>query len=517
MLKTQYNHKNIILNILNCIDSISEVLFIIFRLNLVPRLFSNIFMMILTNIYSKYLLWDLMKRNINYNHLIFVTGCDICLYVYNIQGYHYIIVSIIINSLKNLNSKKYLDLAIRIGILSLKENLCVLVLLASVITLFYEGFKKMSNPFNNIKNEIRLFLKNLAIICGIPVLIFTLFYSWELKGLMNHSVLSSKFSSKFQFSLPDFNIKRGFDFKSIDYESNAVTDKFVMDRSVTSLISLKHKSFFINSEVVSGIQEFTFFSTIHKIHKDDFVDEEPRFIKNGDIIKFQSLKNDLFIGSARTDSEVKFVKITQGTYVDDEDLWEVVCDGYLHARETEVQFKHVKSGEWLCAKMDNKIASLYASAYSEKYSRVFIIGNNKNHDYFRANFKDYRSNEKVKRFTGYGFIQMFFDYISKIENDNTFSSDRTYLINIIFGIGIFLMILFNYISSRRYKTLINLSSYALQINFFYISYLLASLIIKTNSTMVLLLLETAVLLITESVVDSSSKSISIIKLKQLNG
>ncbi|ELA41503.1 uncharacterized protein VICG_01487, partial [Vittaforma corneae ATCC 50505] len=320
-------------------------------------------------------------------------------------------------------------------------------------------YQKLINPKNSVLKTLLGGLKPTALFILLPIIFLAAFISFDLHVRNTHSQESLGFSLPFQSSLKNFDITQGF-INSHSPNNSLETDLYVMDRSIISVMSKKHNAFFSIGESVEGSKKFTRFCEIHKIHGQDFDDEEPRFIKDGDYVKFKHIEEDKFVGMKRNDSDQKFVELSAGTFESDEDLWQIVTDGYLKTRFSEVEFKNVNSGDQLCAKMVKDQPSLNASFYSDVKSRVFYIADNVNHDYFKANFHDYRTRITTNEYPTHSFFKKLQEYLSTVNlKFNSVAENASGLKKswcMMPGLLSIFILLINGIAARRWKSKISI-------------------------------------------------------------
>lgn len=321
-------------------------------------------------------------------------------------------------------------------------------------------YAKMIDPRNSSKTIIRECLKAFALIIIAPACIFLASAWLDLMIRDRHSIMSLSYSIPFQSSLRDFDVQKGFSgaHSEMVLEKPSETFEYVMDRSIVSLLSKKHKSFFQANGTVLGSNEPVHFCEIHKIHETDFDTEEPRFIKNGDYVKFKDLSKDTFVGVERKDPDAKFIDLSLRSFENDEDLWEVECDGYLRARSAEVRFRNVKSGDYLNARKIKNTSQLTGSYYSETSSRVFFIASNENHEYYRLSFEDTRARSIIKSLPKSSRMALLSEYIRSIKfgewgSPKSFMAElREHLLNVSIGCVVALSLVLNEISKNRYGT-----------------------------------------------------------------
>lgn len=371
-------------------------------------------------------------------------------------------------AIRAIMASEYLQISCYLGLALCCDSFGLILLSVALLKALHDLYNKMINPENGCKIIVGESLKILGSIFVLPICFFIAAVATDLMVRNRHSDMSLNYSIPFQSSLKHFDVEKGFSrghsSRLLPKEESTETHQYVMDRSIISLLSKKHKSFFKIDDAVGGSTEFVHFCEIHKIHEAEFDTEEPRFIKNGNYIKFKDLSEDRFIGAERKDSDTKFVDLYLGNFESDEDLWEVECDGYLRARSTEARFRNVKSGDYLSARKIKSTTQLTSSYYSEDGSRVFYIAANENHEYYKVSFKDSRARSTIKSFPKMSWMSMLVEYIRfiRISQQDSFRNllielkDKA-LLNGSVGCAVVLMLVLNEISRNRYNVSFKIS------------------------------------------------------------
>lgn len=317
-------------------------------------------------------------------------------------------------AIQSFIKEHYLSAAAFLSLLAASDACFYPVGFAFVLLTCKKTYIRLINPNYSIFQTILKGLKTLTLLSVVPLIFCTAFLLLDLSIRDHHSVASLSFPLSFQATLKHFNITQGFiEMHKPGHPSK--TDRYVMDRSIITLHNKKHNVFFSINEVINGSKIFIKFCEIHKIHKKNFEDEEPRFLKNGDFVKFKHIEKDLFVGIKRKDADEKFVELSLGAFEKDEDLWEIITDGYLQARFSEVIFKNVGSGDHLCAKTGTNLPTLSSSFYSDKQSRIFHIAGNINHGYFKNTFNDPRAKETTSEYLRLTFLNKFRVYLGALD------------------------------------------------------------------------------------------------------
>lgn len=269
------------------------------------------------------------------------------------------------------------------------------------------------SPNIKIKDTFFKFLKSILFILIIPLAVCISFLSLDILIRNKHSAESLKYSLEFQAGLKNFNIRNGIA-SAHEPGLRSEADLYVMDRSVISLINYKYRSFFkIDNGVKSTLENVTF-CEIHKVHPAEFKDEEPRFIKNGDIVKFKSISSPNFLGWVKKEGKDKFRNISIAEFKEKEDFWVVETEDYLKARTSQVKFKSVKSNDYLCARKVKQMGSLSVSWASEDTTKIFYVAENANHLYYKTTFEDQRTKVTIVDFKSLSFSKMLLEHIKSI-------------------------------------------------------------------------------------------------------
>jgi len=408
---------------------------------------------------SKMIIGNLILRKHRGRYILSFLFAITCLYLQpelHNDNYHFLELFVCMSLFKSQN---YFQLSILLGLAASSDTIGFVFQAIFLAKYFSKFFSKLSNSKIKCKDTIYEFSKIFLLLLSIPVFLFVSILFADLEIRNNYSPMSYHYSIPFQSALKNFNIANGFETSTGHTpatESSLHTDYYVMDRSVISLVSAHHISFFNFDQAVKGTLSFEDFCEIHKIHNEDFEDEEPRFIKNGDYVKFQSTNSRAFFGIERDDSDKKFIDLKYGEFENDEDIWEVECDGYLRARESLVRFKSIKTGDYLSARKIKNQASIFASYYSSRNSRNFYIAGNQNHDYFIDNFEDPRAALKTKNFPKLSRFERLLELLKGLQ---IFSNDLKNGKNMLFkqkftavaGVFIAVFLMANHISKNRYN------------------------------------------------------------------
>lgn len=365
---------------------------------------------------------------------------------------------------QSFNDEKYNKVALLLSLLAINDSIYIPTSFFVILTLSTRFFMMATDPRNSVEKTVCRYIKITAMVLAIPVVFLISISSLDLSFRNMHSSIALNYPIPFQASLSKFNVYNGFK-DGHGRMSNTLdsTHLYVMDRSVISLLNRKHKVFFEINDTVDSSKEFVEFCEIHKIHEDEFDNEEPRFIKNGDTVKFRHLVDEKYIGIKRTDNDEKFVPLKIENSEDDSDLWEVICDGYLKAWTSEVRFKNLSTGDFLSVRMVKNSGQMMGSYHSEVSSRVFYISSNTNHPFYIESFTDEKARSTVSQFSRYGMMRMIVEYIKAVDvksNAKIEIRSCSFYKKIIFisvGLGFLAMLIFNDIAEKRYQVFIRTS------------------------------------------------------------
>lgn len=280
------------------------------------------------------------------------------------------------------------------------------------------------------KVPIRRVLK--ALLCSmvkwvvIPLIIY---YSSLLANLAIKTEWSedaSNYSLLLQAQLRGFSIngKLNSQLETHSHEDpeHTGTHSYVMDRSFISIMNHRHRGFIlqtVDTEAAEGVRErhAQRYFEIQKVHAEQFEEEEPRYIKNGDVIKLVGLDGTTAMGIREPEVKIinkKLMDVTFEEFSESENLWEVACEGYLKIRDTPAEFIHQKRRIPLgCSRLKNDLY-LYASSQIERKSRIFYIVENKNHPYYLESFQDRRAEEETVSFPPLSLYQRFKEYCGSV-------------------------------------------------------------------------------------------------------
>lgn len=321
---------------------------------------------------------------------------------------------IIFMIVKKLVANNLIAATVFLSFLTVTDMSFIPIMLLICYSQIMEITSNLLRPNIKISKSILKFLKFIFLALIVPFAFAVSFISLDILVRNKHSAGSLTYSLEFQAGLQNFDIKKGLA-KAHSPGPASETDLYVMDRSIISLVSYKYRTFFKLDKDIKGLLDSTPFCEIHKVHGQEFTDEEPRFIKNGDIVKFKDLKLDTFLGWDKKDSKNKFRNIYMGEFKDKEDFWIVECDGYLQARSTKVEFKSVKSNDYLCTRKMKNLGVLSVSYTAESKSKLFYVAENENHLHYKTNFEDKRAKMQAYEFLRLPFSKMLLEYIKSID------------------------------------------------------------------------------------------------------
>ncbi|KAI5149372.1 hypothetical protein ENBRE01_0860 [Enteropsectra breve] len=271
-------------------------------------------------------------------------------------------------------------------------------------SLFYFSADLKNGAWSMCKEAMKTFLQLLLV----PNALLIMSIAIDLNVRNRHSTNgASMYSLNFNTNLEKFSKSKSF---GADETKN---NRFLMDRSVVSLFNIKHKKFVIDEE------ENRYFE-IQKVHDKDFSDEEPRFIKNGDTIKFNIEGTERYLGLKIENKDDKFNTAAFKAWEDEDATWRVECEGYLQADSTTVRFVHGPTGLFMGSRKIKAsgdkagVLEMHGSVYGEKSSRDYLILENENHPYFIENFMDERCREKSSGFKKMSRLEMLIEHLKMI-------------------------------------------------------------------------------------------------------
>jgi dolichyl-phosphate-mannose-protein mannosyltransferase len=311
---------------------------------------------------------------------------------------------------------------------------------ALLIVLSIDRFSMLINPKKAVYGTLVQIIRDVALFILGPAAVYVSLF-WLQYSIQTHASGSSNiFSVEFRATL-------------IDPEQE-FTDKYLMDRSVVTILNQKHRSY-LNIEdgipygsAVKNTKSMWKIIKVHRVDENNVAEEDPnegRYIKNGDFVKLAAFSTETCLRVANEENDDKFKKIVSGVHQDDhaaeEDLWVVVGEGRVVARQSLIKFRHNKTQMELCMRnlqrssilSENAASSttdgeqprrsesyskyrkpVNGSIYSAHSSRKFYISDNRNHDYYKSAFKDGLPNEKTYSFPKIGFLKKIWEHHRKL-------------------------------------------------------------------------------------------------------
>lgn len=353
----------------------------------------------------------------------------------------------------SLASDKAWYSSVLLGMAVSSDPLCLVFFIPFLCSRLRGLYRFMINPAHGQASIARNTLKVLVQTQLLPCAIFVSSVLIDMQIRNRHGLHAREYTLAYQASLKDFSISSGLHSDAAQTPSS--TDLYVMDRSVVSIVNIKHKGFLSFPKNQAGDRDACYFE-IQKIHEKEFDDEEPRFIGNNDTVKLKSIGRDVFMGIKEKPekSDDKFTDVIFDTFANDYDFWRVECTSSLKARTEAVRFVHVHTGLILgCTRTKNTL-DIHGSIYSEKRSRLFYIAENRNHSYYKTHFKDQRTKEQVTAFPGLPTRLMFSEYLAGIKRGggagNTPFGQALFFANLIGSTVFALAVLINHVFRRRY-------------------------------------------------------------------
>ncbi|KAI4291550.1 hypothetical protein PAPHI01_0824 [Pancytospora philotis] len=357
--------------------------------------------------------------------------------------------------------------------LSCDVRTCVFLLAFSCSRAF--SLYKYAIDHTNTPRQISA--RGLAALVQVAVPLLGLFVGTTVDMHMrtNFGPHAAEYSLGFQTALKGFSMERAASLDrtmggtALAADAASSTDAYVMDRSIISLVNLKHRTF-INHPSEQNTGRVCSFE-IQKIHQEDFSGEEPRFIENGDTIKLRHIDSDTFLGIQKApEGSEKFADAYFGEFENDHDMWRVECDGMLRARSELLRLVHTGTGLVLCCTKSGRSTSLHGSVYAEKSSRLFCIVSNSNHTFFKTNFSSPLKDLQVHGYFAHGYLKRLAEYAfnklgsSQLSAQKVFDSRSaratifcSYVLraNLVLSAVSIILLLLNYVSLRRYKRSVN--------------------------------------------------------------
>lgn len=273
---------------------------------------------------------------------------------------------------KILKNEKYVFTSFFVYHLKITDPISTCIISGLVVLPSIRIYQQIINPGNNVYRTLLVGMMHLNMSTMLPLIFFVGSMSMNLLIRVNHSRESVVFSMPFQSTLNNSDITQG---PTYTHKTNNAVDtkRYVVNKSIISLVSEKHNVFFTISENKKGSKNHLIFCFNHKIHNQDFDVEESRFIKHGDFVKFKHIDDDKFKGMKRENPDEKFIDLSMGTFEYDHDTWRVITNGRIKTRFPEFVFKNISSGDYLSAKTIKNCPNLCGSFYSELKSRLFYI------------------------------------------------------------------------------------------------------------------------------------------------
>jgi hypothetical protein len=309
--------------------------------------------------------------------------------------------------------------------LAISCDLYCITFLAIFAFIKAKEFYDYSIDVKNKKIALEIFKAFLQLIV-FPISIFLCIIGMDILLRNRQSKNSSFYTLEFHHSLKSPHMSNtSNNIYNIDYEKhyNDVynkdeegynVDEYVMDGSFIQIINRKHKSYIKDLENPKATQ----FRPIRiiKIHQAQFEGEEKRFLRDEDFVELIDEQSGKYI--TLQDSDSKFIPLSYADADNTENnhnVWQISCDGYLTAHNTEFKLRHAKTGLFMGCRKFNSYVEMYGSIVSAIDARVFYISENKNAEYYKIHFKDERCRSLTKGYTKLSFIDLIKEYIKNIE------------------------------------------------------------------------------------------------------
>lgn len=314
------------------------------------------------------------------------------------------------------------------------NNLAIVFLVYFIVIKFKNIYSQLINHKIPLSVPLKTFIKSILQLLIIPLFFYFGFACLDIATRNKWCEFSNKLSFEYQSNLSGFDAHSKI---SPDLTPNksekflfSKSNKYVMDRSIVSILNIRHRGFITipYQNTVGENNDFNYLEII-KIYNENFNDEEPRFIKNGDIVRLKFLNNEKYIGFKEPKvvlQNQKLLNLSFEQFEDQNDFWKVECLDYLSARDQIVKFFHVNKEMYMGCNVANSELVLHISAYSNHKSREFYIVDSYNHDYFIKNFENDRARATVTNFPLYSFRNKLFEYVTNIKNTETHFFDGIY-------------------------------------------------------------------------------------------
>jgi dolichyl-phosphate-mannose-protein mannosyltransferase len=229
------------------------------------------------------------------------------------------------------------------------------------------------------------------------------------------------------------------------------SDKYLMDRSIITLINVKCRAYLKSEDSAylgGSMQQIVYAGyaknessvwRMIKIHvrEDESVteiqDEESMFIKSGDYVKFVHMITEKYLHSHNVESplskENKFNEVScygseRENNTDENDYWKIYSDTeYVETRTSHIKLLHVKTGMYMGMRSPNNPLApnkleVYTSVEAGHENRYFMVEDNRIEDYFRDEFTDHKTHEKIHSYKKKGFIQKIVEYNKEMYETN---------------------------------------------------------------------------------------------------
>ncbi|EJW03105.1 hypothetical protein EDEG_02513 [Edhazardia aedis USNM 41457] len=275
----------------------------------------------------------------------------------------------------------------------------------------------------------------------------------------------------------DDSLRFSLNFQStLDNNYLELSDKYLVDRSLVTLISRDHKVYLKSDPTKfasESKQQKAFGDSIKdenaiwmlvKMHIEggtEKVDEKNKFfIKNGDYVKFVHSNTDKYLHShdiSQKNTDKKFKELTcfgkpSENITDDNDLWIIKSSTeYVINRESEIVLQHAKLGNFLGLKskastQEDEINEGYTSTDASHSHRVFYFEDNRIDPYYAKNLESDKAREKISHYKKLSFWNMFCEYCSEMWSDKVYEhseSKKNTISPYMFPFNNFIQILYN--------------------------------------------------------------------------
>lgn len=239
------------------------------------------------------------------------------------------------------------------------------------------------------------------------------------------------------------------------------THKYIMDRSEIILMGVRHRN--IYEKII-----------VEKVHDNDDIGENERFVRYGDEIKLQRIR---ILGEdeitewleVMDEHDEKFTFTRWTSTPQDQTTTLFIIEGgnpgsLLMAREI-FNLRHKDTGALLCVKFD---LQLYLSNYARKESYQLLIQNNDNHPYYLKHFKDTKCSEYKEKYIVKMRKRLLLDLFIYFQFNTSYSETKLHIFQLLFliiGVSTIMLYIMLHILSVKYASIHNIFNQILELSF----------------------------------------------------